>query len=337
MNAKRPLLSIDDLHVHFQVDDGLVRAVNGVSLQLEAGETLGVVGESGSGKSVTSLAMLGLIPQPPGIIAGGRALFEGRDLLKMSREELSQVRGRRIAMIFQDPMTALNPLLTVAEQLTEVTQLHLKHTYAQARRHAIEMLGLVGIPAPDVRVDDYPHQFSGGMRQRVMIAMALSCDPEILIADEPTTALDVTIQAQMLELIKSLQVRKGTAVILVTHALGVVASVCDRVQVMYAGRIVETASTGGLFASPEHPYTQGLLRSTPRWDLDRKTVLEAIEGQPPDMLHPPSGCAFHPRCPLAIDRCKIDLPILEAAMHGGMKACFVDAHQHVALTSEVQP
>lgn len=335
MSTNRQLLHIDDLHVHFKVDDGLVRAVNGVSLKLEQGETLGVVGESGSGKSVTSLAILGLIPQPPGVIAGGRAMFDGRDLLKMSWSELSQIRGKRIAMIFQDPMTALNPLLSVAEQLTEVTQLHLKHTYAQARRHAIEMLSLVGIPAPDRRVDDYPHQFSGGMRQRVMIAMALSCDPEILIADEPTTALDVTIQAQMLELIKSLQHRKGTAVILVTHALGVVANVCDRVQVMYAGKIVETASTGGLFARPEHPYTQGLLRSTPRWDLERKTTLEAIQGQPPDMLHPPSGCAFHPRCPLVMEQCKAASPVLEPALHGGMKACFAEISSSLPAADEV--
>jgi oligopeptide transport system ATP-binding protein len=317
-----PLLRVDDLHVHFRTDDGLVRAVNGVSFGLAPGETLGIVGESGSGKTVTNLALLGLIPQPPGIIAGGRALYRGQDLLKLSAAQLAKIRGRQIAMIFQDPMTALNPFLTVGEQLTEVTQLHLKHSAQQARKHAIGMLAKVGIPSPDRRIDDYPHQFSGGMRQRVMIAMALSCQPDVLIADEPTTALDVTIQAQMLELIKELQRAHGTAVILITHSLGVVASVCDRVIVMYAGQIAEEAVALALFERPQHPYTLGLMQSIPRWDASTHEPLKAIAGQPPDMLHPPSGCPFHPRCPFVLDKCRTEMPPLEPAVHGGRRACW---------------
>ena len=327
MPVPEPLLRVEDLHVHFRTDDGLVRAVNGVSFELAAGETLGIVGESGSGKTVTNLALLGLIPQPPGIIAGGKAFYRGQDLLRLKLAAMSQIRGKKIGMIFQDPMTALNPFLTVGDQLTEVTRLHLKHTPEQARKHAIDMLANVGIPAPDRRIDDYPHQFSGGMRQRVMIAMALSCQPEILIADEPTTALDVTIQAQMLELIKELQQSQGTAVILVTHALGVVASVCSRVIVMYAGKIAEEATVEALFAQPQHPYTLGLLKSAPRWDASAKERLVAIEGQPPDMLHPPSGCEFHPRCPYVLDKCKTEYPPLERAIHGGRSACWVSSGQ----------
>jgi oligopeptide transport system ATP-binding protein len=337
-----PLLQVDNLNVHFRTSDGLVRAVNGVSFDLRPGETLGIVGESGSGKSVTNLALLGLIPQPPGIVAEGRALYRGRDLLTMKFAELSKIRGRRIAMIFQDPMTALNPFLTVEEQLSEVTRLHLGHSAQQARRHAIEMLEKVGIPAPAQRVDDYPHQFSGGMRQRVMIAMALSCQPDVLIADEPTTALDVTIQAQMLELIKELQHSQGTAVILVTHALGVVASVCERVLVMYAGKIVEEARVDALFADSRHPYTLGLMKSIPRWDASNHGPLAAIEGQPPDMLHPPAGCAFHPRCPLRADACFRYEPPLTRVPHGGASACWVLAppdeatHETTSTKSETK-
>jgi oligopeptide transport system ATP-binding protein len=318
------LLKLQDLHVHFKTDDGLVRAVNGVSFDVRGGETLGIVGESGSGKSVTCLAIMGLVPRPPGIVAGGKAIYEGQDLLAMDQKRLAKIRGRKIAMIFQDPMTALNPFLTIEEQLTEVTRLHLGHTRQQARKHAIEMLEKVGIPAPAKRIDDYPHQFSGGMRQRVMIAMALSCQPDLLIADEPTTALDVTIQAQMLELIKELQKTQGTAVILITHALGVVASVCDRVLVMYAGKIVEEAGVNGLFAQPRHPYTLGLLKSIPRWDADNTGPLQVIPGHPPDMLRPPGGCPFNPRCPFVMDRCKLEEPQLTPAEHGGRKACFAD-------------
>ncbi len=321
-----PLLQVDNLHVHFRTSDGLVQAVNGVSFDVHPGETVGVVGESGSGKSVTNLALMGLIPQPPGVIPEGRAHFRGRDLLSMPHAELRKVRGRQIAMIFQDPMTALNPFLTVEEQLAEVTRLHLGHTRKQARAHAIEMLERVGIPAPEQRVDDYPHQFSGGMRQRVMIAMALSCKPDLLIADEPTTALDVTIQAQMLELIKELQQSQGTAVILITHALGVVASVCDRVLVMYGGKIVEQAKVDPLFAASKHPYTLGLMKSIPRWDVSTHGKLQAIEGQPPNMAEPPTGCAFHPRCPLRIERCPQEEPLLTPVSHGGRSACWVLAN-----------
>jgi oligopeptide transport system ATP-binding protein len=325
------LLHVHDLHVHFRTDDGLVRAVNGVSFDLAPGETLSIVGESGSGKTVTNLALLGLIPQPPGIIAGGQALYRGQDLLKLNIAQLSKIRGKQIAMIFQDPMTALNPFLTVGEQLTEVTRLHLKHSAQQARKHAVEMLAKVGIPSPDRRIDDYPHQFSGGMRQRVMIAMALSCQPDVLIADEPTTALDVTIQAQMLELIKELQTTQGTAVILITHSLGVVASVCDRVIVMYAGQIAEEARVGPLFEQPQHPYTLGLMQSIPRWDAPTHEPLKAIAGQPPDMLHPPGGCPFHPRCPFVLDKCKTEMPPLERAIHGGRKACWAKVDTPAAI------
>jgi oligopeptide transport system ATP-binding protein len=288
--------------VQFKTDDGIVQAVDGLTYDLHAGETLGIVGESGSGKSVSSLAILGLIPKPPGRVTSGRAFFGGRDLLTLNQRELSTIRGNRIAMIFQDPMTSLNPFLTVADQLTEVTRLHLKHSPSEALRHAIEMLERVGIPAASRRVFDYPHQFSGGMRQRVMIAMALSCKPQILIADEPTTALDVTIQAQILELMKELQQSEGAAIILITHDLGIVANSCRRVNVMYAGKFVEEALVDDLFERPRHPYTRGLLQSIPRLDAagDRLTP---IEGQPPDLVRLSSGCTFHPRCPNALEIC----------------------------------
>jgi oligopeptide transport system ATP-binding protein len=323
-----PLLEIENLAVEFRTDDGVVRAVDGVSMAIEPGETLGIVGESGSGKSVSSLAVLGLIPQPPGKITSGRAMFGSRDLLKLSHRELSEIRGNRIAMIFQDPMTSLNPFLTVAQQLMEVTQLHLRHTQAEALRHAIEMLERVGIPAAARRVHDYPHQFSGGMRQRVMIAMALSCKPALLIADEPTTALDVTIQAQILELMRELQRAEGTAIVLITHDLGVVANMCRRVNVMYAGRYIEEASIDDLFVRPRHPYTVGLLQSIPRLD-DAKAQLTPIRGQPPDLAHLPGGCAFQPRCPNAIDRCNGEVPVLSLTDNGQRFACF-NANQYTA-------
>ncbi len=323
----QPVLDVRDLRVVFDTDDGTVRAVDGLSFALGRGETLGIVGESGSGKSVTSLAVMGLIPRPAGRIASGSIHYGGEDLLAASPRRLREIRGRRIAMIFQDPMTALNPFLTVGEQLTEMTRLHLKHSARQARDHAVAMLEQVGIPGAGRRVDDYPHQFSGGMRQRVMIAMALSCDPEILIADEPTTALDVTIQAQILELLKQLRRDRGMSIILITHDLGVVANACQRVLVMYGGRIVEEAAAGALFEQPRHPYTEGLLRSIPRWDGHSTELLRAIEGQPPNMAHPPSGCAFHPRCPYQLPRCSSESPSLtprDASGDGGSKACFVD-------------
>ncbi|MFO0868632.1 MAG: ABC transporter ATP-binding protein [Pirellulales bacterium] len=324
------LLEVDDLRVVFDTDDGPVRAVDGLSFRVERGETLGIVGESGSGKSVTSLAIMGLIPQPPGRITSGRILFEGHDLVQAAPRQLRTVRGRKIAMIFQDPMTALNPFLTVGEQLVEMTRLHLGHGMSEARRHAISMLERVGIPAPDRRIDDYPHQFSGGMRQRVMIAMALSCQPEVLIADEPTTALDVTIQAQILELLQQLQRAHGMSILLITHDLGVVANSCQRVIVMYGGRIVEEAPANALFADPRHPYTLGLLQSIPRWDGTASRELRAIEGQPPNMAHPPPGCAFHPRCPFVLSRCRTEAPSLQPRPVGpephvaGRLACFAD-------------
>ncbi|MBL9085318.1 MAG: ABC transporter ATP-binding protein [Planctomycetales bacterium] len=334
-----PLLQVENLTVEFRTDDGVVRAVNDVSFHVEAGETLGVAGESGSGKSVTNLAMLRLIPTPPGRIVGGRALFKGEDLLTMTSERLRKIRGRHIAMIFQDPMTSLNPLMTVADQLTEVTRLHLGHTAKQARDHAVTMLERVGIPAAARRVNDYPHQFSGGMRQRVMIAMALSCKPEVLIADEPTTALDVTIQAQILELIRELQEQQGTAVILITHDLGVMANSCRRVAVMYAGRIVEEAPVDALFYHPRHPYTLGLLNSRPKLEADGSSKLQPIAGQPPNLADLPAGCAFHPRCPFAIERCRTERPLLRPAPTGNLFACHVDvttAVPHLPQAAEVR-
>ncbi|MGC3969851.1 MAG: ABC transporter ATP-binding protein [Pirellulales bacterium] len=335
----QPLLQVENLTVEFRTDDGAVRAVNDVSFHVEAGETLGVAGESGSGKSVTNLAMLRLIPMPPGRIAAGRALFRGEDLLTVNTERLRKIRGRHVAMIFQDPMTSLNPLMTVADQLTEVTRLHLGHTYKQALDHAVTMLERVGIPAAARRVHDYPHQFSGGMRQRVMIAMALSCKPELLIADEPTTALDVTIQAQIMELIRELQEQEGTAVILITHDLGVMANSCRRVAVMYAGRIVEQAPVDALFHNPRHPYTLGLLNSRPRLDARGSNKLQPIAGQPPNLADLPEGCAFHPRCPFAIERCRTERPLLRPAPTGNQFACHVDvttAPQHLPQAAEVR-
>ncbi|MGY8766951.1 MAG: ABC transporter ATP-binding protein [Pirellulales bacterium] len=318
------LLSVDDLRVQFNTDDGIVRAVRGLSFDLKRGETLGIVGESGSGKSVTNLAMMGLIPQPPGKITSGTAMYRGQDLLTLPVKELSEIRGNRIAMIFQDPMTALNPFLTVEEQLTEVTRKHLKLNYKDSVAHAIEMLKKVGIPSPEKRVFDYPHQFSGGMRQRVMIAMALSCKPDILIADEPTTALDVTIQAQILELMQQLQEEEGTAIIMITHDLGVIANVAHRVLVMYAGRVVEKTSVSDLFADPRHPYSLGLLESIPRIDERSDAQLQPIPGQPPDMAHLKQGCSFYDRCPFRQDRCLKEDPQLVASPSDGQFACFVD-------------
>ncbi len=318
------LLQVQDLAVEFVTDDGVVKAVDGVSFDLRPGETLGIVGESGSGKTVTNLALMGLVPYPPGRITRGSVKFGDQELVGLPNDKFAKIRGNDIAMIFQDPMTSLNPFLTIEEQLTEVTMLHRKYTRDQAIAHAIDMLEVVGIPSARQRVFDYPHEFSGGMRQRVMIAMALSCQPDILIADEPTTALDVTIQAQILELMKKLQADHGTAIILITHDLGVVANICHRVLVMYAGKIVEEADVGSLFANPRHPYTLGLLESVPRWDERESHMLQAIEGQPPDLTRLTGGCSFYPRCPYRLDRCKSNAPPLEPRKVGGQFACFVD-------------
>jgi oligopeptide transport system ATP-binding protein len=324
-----PLLRVLNLGVEFLSDQGIVQAVRNVSFELSRGETLGIVGESGSGKSVTNLAIMGLVPRPPGRIVSGEVWFQGRDLLRIGDRALAAIRGNRIAMIFQDPMTALNPFLTVADQMTEVTRLHLGHSKQQAIRHAIELLDRVGIPKASKRIFDYPHQFSGGMRQRVMIAMALSCKPDVLIADEPTTALDVTIQAQILELMQQLQREEGTAIILITHDLGIVAGNCHRVLVLYAGRVVERADVRSLFAAPHHPYTLGLLESVPRWDEEVRESLHAIPGQPPDLAHLPAGCAFVERCPFRLEHCRDEEPPVMERAGGGDYACFADIHSAV--------
>jgi oligopeptide transport system ATP-binding protein len=303
-----PLLSIRNLRTWFDEEGRVVRAVDGVSIDLAKGETLGIVGESGSGKSVTSLSIMRLVPTPPGRIAGGEILFDGQDLLTLSAEEMRTVRGRRIAMIFQDPMTSLNPFMRIGRQLAEVTELHLGHSRAEAREHAIRMLELVGMPDARRRIDDYPHQFSGGMRQRVMIALALSCQPQLLIADEPTTALDVTIQAQILDLIRTLKAETGTTVILITHDLGVVAGITDRIAVMYAGKIFEIAPTAEIFAHPANPYTRGLLLSIPNPSVAHGTPLYQIPGLPPDVARLPPGCPFAPRCSRAEGICHEQFP-----------------------------
>ncbi|HET9478158.1 MAG TPA: ABC transporter ATP-binding protein [Pyrinomonadaceae bacterium] len=301
------LLEVRDLRTYFQTDDGLVKAVDGISFQLQRGETLGIVGESGSGKSVTNLSIIRLVPDPPGKIVSGEVIFKGQDILSLPPDAVRRIRGRRIAMIFQDPMTSLNPFMKISKQLMEMTQLHLGHTKAQAYEHAVRMLETVGIPDARARAGNYPHEFSGGMRQRVMIAMALSCEPELLIADEPTTALDVTIQAQILELIKKLKQETGTSVILITHDLGVVAGMTDHVIVMYAGKIFEQAKTKELFALPGNPYTKGLLRSVPDPTAEQGKLYQ-IPGLPPDVAHLKPGCPFADRCDHAEDICRREFP-----------------------------
>ena len=302
------ILQVEDLQTYFNTDDGIVKAVNGVSFELHRGETLGIVGESGCGKSVTNLSIMKLIPSPPGKIVGGKAVFDGNDIFEMSDEEVRKLRGAKISMIFQDPMTSLNPFLRISTQMVETIRLHQGLNKTEAKAKAIEMLQMVGIPNPAGRIDDYPHQFSGGMRQRVMIAMALSCNAEILIADEPTSALDVTIQAQILELMKELSERLGTAVIMITHDLGVVAGMCDNICVMYAGRVVEKASVDELFNDPKHPYTKSLIKSVPRLDQPGKERLFSIDGQPPNLIDLPDCCAFHPRCSQAMEICRRKYP-----------------------------
>ena len=320
------LLEVKDLRTQFFTQDGVVHAVNGISYTLNEGETLGIVGESGCGKSVGVMSLIRLIPMPPGRVTDGEVWFEGQDLLKLSDDEIRQVRGNRIAMIFQDPMTSLNPVLTIGRQISEALELHMGMDKQQARQRSAELLSLVGIPGADKRLDDYPHQFSGGMRQRVMIAMGLSCDPRLLIADEPTTALDVTIQAQIVELVKKLRDEIGMAIIWITHDLGVVAGLADRMIVMYAGFIVEEAAVKELYANPRHPYTLGLLGSLPRLDEDRPERLRSIEGLPPDLIDLPPGCPFYARCTYRIERCQRENPPLETVGPNHKAACWVDVN-----------
>ena len=319
--------------MRFRTEDGFVYAVNGVNLELDAGETVGLVGESGSGKSVTSLAVIGLLPKPAGRVERGEILFEGRDVTKLRESELREIRGKDIAMVFQDPMTSLNPVLTIEEQIVETIAAHRKVTAREARARAVELLGLVGIPRPEEHLRRYPHQYSGGMRQRVMIAIALALEPKLLIADEPTTALDVTIQAQILELLEQLTAESGTAVLLISHDLGIVARTTRRIAVMYAGFVVESAPTGELFAGPRHPYTVGLLRSIPRLDADPEAELSPIEGAPPDQRNEPVACPFAPRCAWRVETCWRAMPPL-AAVSGStgehLAACFNPVSQDEA-------
>ena len=319
----QPLLAIEGLKTHFATDDGWVHAVDGVDLAIERGETLGVVGESGCGKTVTALTVMKLVAMPPGRIVAGRILWQGRDLVPLGPDEMRSIRAREIAIVFQEPMTSLNPVYTVGEQIAEVIRLHQRLGNRAALEKTVEMLKLVHIPHPERRVRDYPHQFSGGMRQRVMIAMALSCRPKLLIADEPTTALDVTIQAQILELLSELKEKFGMAVMLITHAMGVIAETAQRVVVMYAGKVVEEAPVAELFASPLHPYTQGLIRSIPRVDTaaTQKKRLEAIAGVVPSLLDPPPGCRFAPRCRYARAVCTSETPALRQVRPGHKVAC----------------
>jgi oligopeptide transport system ATP-binding protein len=319
--ARQALLTVEDLRVEFWTQRGTIHAVNGISFDLAPGETLGIVGESGCGKSVTSLALLGILPRA-GRVTSGTATFGDRDLFKLSDRELRRVRGRDIAMIFQDPMTSLNPVLTIGRQIREALETHFDMNKTQALSRVAELLDQVGIPSPEIRLKDYPHQFSGGMRQRAMIAMALACEPKLLIADEPTTALDVTIQAQILDLLKKLVDEREAALILITHDLGVVAGTCERVNVMYAGMFMETASADQLFEHPRHPYTLGLLQSVPRLDAERKTKLHPIEGAPRDMLQAPQACPFQPRCRFEVEQSRLEVPPLREVEPGHLVACF---------------
>jgi oligopeptide/dipeptide ABC transporter ATP-binding protein len=317
------LLDVVDLQTHFVTRGGVVRAVDGVSWDVAESETVALVGESGCGKSVSALSIMRLVAPPAGRIVGGRILFKGRDLLALDEEAMRRVRGREIAMIFQEPMTSLNPVLTIGRQMTEGLETHLGMAQTAARARAAELLAMVGIPDPVRRLPQYPHQFSGGMRQRMMIAMALACEPSLVLADEPTTALDVTIQAQILELMKSLSRRLGVAMLMITHNLGVVARYADRVNVMYAGKIIERGTAREIYANPRHPYTRGLLRSVPRLDEPRRARLDPIEGQPPDLSRLPGGCAFVPRCAFRVERCAVETPPLRAVGGAGhVSACW---------------
>jgi oligopeptide transport system ATP-binding protein len=335
-SAGATLLEVRDLRVRFSTDDGVVEAVDGVSFSLARGETLAVVGESGSGKSVTALALMRLIAQPPGHIAGGEVLLDGRDLLKVSEHDMRAVRGNDVAMVFQDPMTALNPVFTIGFQMMEPLRLHQKLSRSQASSRAAELLSQVGIGDGARRLHDYPHQFSGGQRQRIMIAMALACNPSVLIADEPTTALDVTVQAQILDLMQELQSDFGSGIILITHDLGIVARTANRVAVMYAGRLVEHASTEEIFAKPHHPYTWGLIDSIPRLDSAQGEKLIPIPGSPPSLIQKPPGCAFHPRCRSRRPVCHTEVPPLRPVADDHLAACVLTAEEVTAERVRVE-
>jgi oligopeptide/dipeptide ABC transporter ATP-binding protein len=321
--AARPLLEVRSLRTEFQTDAGVVHAVRDVSFTVSPGEVLGIVGESGSGKSVTMLSVMGLIPSPPGQIVGGEVLFEGRDLLRLPADALRRVRGSEIGMIFQEPLSSLNPVLTIGDQLDEAIRVHKRIGKAEARRHSLDMLGMVNIASPERVVDDYPHQLSGGMCQRVMLAVALACRPKLLIADEPTTALDISTQDQLLELVRQLQRELGLAVVWITHDLGIIAGLADRVVVMYAGEVMEQAAVDDLYDSPAHPYTVGLLDCVPTIVGPHRSRLSSIPGAPPDLVRPPEGCPFEPRCAWRIDRCATHRPGLEGVAPGHVRACWV--------------
>ncbi|RJQ74403.1 MAG: ABC transporter ATP-binding protein [Desulfobacteraceae bacterium] len=318
------LLQVRDLHTYFWTEDGLVKAVNGVSFDVRRGETLGIVGESGCGKSATAMSIMRLIPCPPGSIIKGQVIFDGQDLLQLSEAEMLKIRGNRIAMIFQEPMTSLNPVLTIGRQVGEPLELHRGAKIKEALKAAVGLLTKVRIPAAQKRTTDYPHQFSGGMRQRAMIAMGLGCEPGLIIADEPTTALDVTVQAQLLDLMKNLTRDSSVALIIITHNLGVVARYADRVIVMYAGKVIETGTAHDIYEDPRHPYTLGLMASVPKIDQDVKTKLIPIEGQPPDMANLPVGCSFQSRCKYAVEKCRMQVPQLESVGAEHQKACWID-------------
>jgi oligopeptide/dipeptide ABC transporter ATP-binding protein len=322
-----PLLKIENLHTHFRTDAGIARAVDGVSLELDPGKTMALVGESGCGKSVTALSVLGVIPQPPGFHPAGSVRFEGRELFRLNEEEMHRIRGNRISMIFQEPMSSLNPVFRVGAQVADVMRLHLGLSWGEALGRAVHLFQSVGIPAPHARIDDYPHQLSGGMRQRVMIAMALACDPALLIADEPTTALDVTIQAQILDLLRKLQAEKGMALLLITHDLGMVAEMAEEVAIMYAGKIVERARTRDLFRAPKHPYTVGLFESLPKMHRPGQR-LHTIAGAVPAATRFPKGCRFHPRCPYAVEVCAREEPPLREHAPGHRAGCWLH-HEEV--------
>ncbi|MCI1209786.1 MAG: ABC transporter ATP-binding protein [Treponema sp.] len=329
------ILDVRDLRTYFHTDAGVVKAVDGVTFKLNKGETLGIAGESGSGKSVTNLSIMDLVPNPPGKIEHGEVLFHGEDILKMTDRRKREIRGNKISMIFQDPMTSLNPFLRISTQMIETLQLHQHLNKSDAKAKAVEMLKAAGIPAAEQRIDDYPHQFSGGMRQRVMIAMGLSCNPEVLIADEPTSALDVTIQAQILDLMKDLTARLGTSVIIITHSLGVVAGMCNTVVIMYAGRIVERGMTEEIFKDPKHPYTVGLIKSVPRLDRRVEDRLFSIPGQPPNVIDLPPCCPFYPRCNKAKEICKKMYPPVHTWPSGHSTSCWLyEQEQAGSFTSE---